>query len=84
MEIFGTTSTGNETVLYFPGATRIMTFNVVCKSQYEQWWPIPSIHSENIYHIYVYTTYDATQARTVLDCGSAMKGQPYIGYIEYI
>lgn len=78
----GTLPTGSgENVFTVPNA-KIINFNGIIKSTYNQWWPIPAIYSEDNYRIYTYISLDRTQLK--VDCGSYFStNSQYEIIIEY-
>lgn len=80
--VSGTTSSGNATQITIP-AQRIISHSIYCKSAYDQWWSIPNLHSESVYSVFFNIVYSGQNATLNLECGSAMRNQPYYGYIDY-
>lgn len=78
----GTLPIGSGENVFTISNANIINFNGMVKSTYDQWWPIPSIYSEDNYRIYTYISLDRTQLKVY--CGSYFStNSQYEIIIEY-
>lgn len=78
----GTLPIGSGENVFTISNAKIINFNGIIKSTYNQWWTIPSIYSDDNYRIYTYISGDRTQLK--VDCGSYFStNSQYEIIIEY-
>lgn len=82
----GTSSTSENTTktISTSGTASILGISAMEKSQYNNWWSLPNLHSESIYKAYLYVdSITSTGFKINIQNGTAMRGQTYHGLVDY-